>query len=122
MTSLTTPTEEPVLDLEPFHELFDDGDPEGAAWLESYLESAVRALEEMRGALAARDRTKLAVSAHRIGGTSLTIGARRVGILCQMVEIEAPRMPLVELGSLVADADKELDAVRGAITRFVAQS
>ena len=117
--SLTTPTEEPVLDLDPFHELFDDGDPEGAAWLDSYLESAVRALEEMRDALAARDRTKLAVSAHRIGGTSLTVGARRVGILCQMIEIEAPRMPVAELLVLVADADKELDAVRDAIARFV---
>ena len=120
--SLTTPTEEPVLDLEPFHELFDDGDPEGATWLASYLESAVRAFEEMRDALATRDRTKLAVSAHRIGGTSLTVGARRVGILCQMVEIEAPRMPLTELGALVADADKQLDAVRDAIARFVAPS
>lgn len=120
--SLTTPTEEPVLDLDPFHELFEDGDPEGAAWLDSYVESAVRALEEMRDALAARDRTTLAVSAHRIGGTSLTIGARRVGILCQMVEIEAPRMPVVELLALVADADKELDAVRDAIARFVARA
>ena len=118
--SLTTPTEEPVLDLGPFHELFDDGDPEGAAWLESYLESATRALDDMRGAIAGHDRTKLAFSAHRIGGTSLTIGARRVGILCQIIEIEAPRMPPAELGALVADADKELDAVRDVIARFVA--
>ena len=119
--SLSARAEEPVLDLSPFHELFDDGDPEGAAWMESYLETATRALEDMRRALAAGDRTKLAISAHRIGGTSLVVGARRVGLLCQTIELEAPWKPEEELAAMVEAADKEFDAARLAITRFVAR-
>jgi HPt (histidine-containing phosphotransfer) domain-containing protein len=117
--SLSTRTEEPVLDLGPFHELFDDGDPEGAAWLESYLETATRALQEMRRALADGDRTNLAISAHRIGGTSLVVGVRRVGLLCQTIELEAPWKPSEELAAMVEEASKEFDAARGAIARLV---
>ncbi|HKX08421.1 MAG TPA: Hpt domain-containing protein [Stellaceae bacterium] len=117
--SLSTHTEEPVLDLGPFHELFDDGDPEGAAWLESYLETATRALQDMRCALADGDRTKLAISAHRIGGTSLVVGVRRVGLLCQAIELEAPRKPAEELAVMVEEVDQEFDAARDAIIRLV---
>lgn len=111
--------EEPVFDPGPFHELFEDGDPEGAAWLESYLATATRALEDMRRALDQGDRTELAAGAHRIGGSSLTVGARRLGLLCQRIEMDAPQKPIEELAAMIDEASAQFAAARGAIARFV---
>ena len=115
------PDTEPILDPAPYRELFENGDPEGAAWMESYLATAARGLEDMRRALAVGDRKELAASAHRIGGSSLIVGARRLGLLCQRIEIEASQKPVPELAAMVDEAALEFDAARGEIARFIAR-
>jgi signal transduction histidine kinase/HPt (histidine-containing phosphotransfer) domain-containing protein/ActR/RegA family two-component response regulator len=113
-------TETPVFDLGPFHELFEDGDPDGADWLQTYLDAAARSLDDVRRALADCDRDKLSTSAHRLAGSSLCAGARRLGVLCQRIEALAQENSPQQLAAMVSDAALEFDAARGAITRFVA--
>ncbi|HXP76182.1 MAG TPA: ATP-binding protein [Stellaceae bacterium] len=114
-----TPAEPPVFDLGPFHELFQDGDPEGSDWLRSYLESATRALDEVRRALAECDRDRLSTSAHRLAGSSLCAGARRLGVLCQRIEAAAQQKSPQQLVAMVDDAVVQFAAARGEIVRFI---
>lgn len=114
------PEEAPIFDLGAFHELFEDGDPDGADWLQTYLDSATRSLDEVRRALAEYDRDRLSTSVHRLAGSSLCAGARRLGELCQRIEIEAQEMTPEQLAAMVDEAVAAFDTARGAITRFVA--
>ncbi|HLJ21827.1 MAG TPA: ATP-binding protein [Stellaceae bacterium] len=119
-TPPTETAEAPVFDLTPFHELFEDGDADGADWLQTYLGAAVRSLDDVRRAVADCDRDRLSTSAHRLAGSSLCAGARRLGLLCQRIEAEALEKTPQQLEAMVSEAVVEFDAARGAITRFVA--
>jgi HPt (histidine-containing phosphotransfer) domain-containing protein len=54
--------------------------------IELYAEDTPRRLDAIRGALAARDLAALRRAAHGLKGSSASLGARRVWILCEELE------------------------------------
>jgi len=111
--------ETPIFDQGAYRELFEFGDSEGASWLNGYLQSATAALELIRQSVEASDRGKLGESAHRLAGSSLCVGARRLGELCRRLEALAEHGEPTSLWDLSQQAASEFDALRVEIARFI---
>jgi two-component system, NarL family, sensor histidine kinase EvgS len=112
-------SETPVFDQGAYRELFEVGDSEGASWLNGYLQSATAALELIRQSAEADDRGKLGASAHRLAGSSLCVGARRLGELCRQLEALAEHGDPSSLRDLSQRAAAEFDTLRVELTRFI---
>lgn len=114
-----SPAEKPVFHLGSYRELFEIGNSEGADWLRSYLDFGAATVANIRRALAESDRGLLSASIHRLAGSSLCVGAIRLGEFCQRVEVAVPKAGVQELAAMVDQAGVEFDAARGEIARFI---
>jgi CheY-like chemotaxis protein len=72
-----------------FDELFAGSEREGFDWLEQYLVAAEGLLDTIADHVADGDKAALAAAAHRLAGISLSVGAHRLGHLCQRLEHSA---------------------------------
>jgi CheY-like chemotaxis protein len=112
----------PVFDRSPYRELFELGDPEGASWLKGYLQSAAAALERVQESISAGDRKALSESAHRLAGSSLCVGARRLGETCRRLEALAGLGEPEPLRGLTQEVASEFEAMRDEIARFISEA
>ena len=106
-----------------YHELFPMHDPEGAESLAAYLDAADGMLRTIEQSLEPRadralDRTGLALVAHRLAGSSLSVGATALGEQARSLEDQAATADLVALEQAQAALAREFAAARQAITVF----
>ena len=117
--------ETPLFDDEMYRDLFPAGDPEGPAWLEDYLKAAEGFSAEIQQFLSARlgaslERDGLAAAAHSLAGTSLTVGALRLGAAARTLEYAAADEDLAALREHRLVVDGELATARTIISAYIA--
>jgi len=78
-----------VLDLEQFEALDDLGDELKASMLDRFVTALPERIDEIRAAAAAGDHAALAFSAHKLRGSSATMGSARFTFLCGELETAA---------------------------------
>jgi len=106
-------------DPETCRELFADGDPEARDWLRSYLTAAQAVLEQLGRDVAAGDIEAVADTAHRVAGTSASVGALRLGAICRSLESAARAGQADAIAPLAADATVAFRAARAAIDDYL---
>lgn len=95
-----------------------EGDTDGAAFrlvVESFAREAEAAMYSLETARDAGDAGALRLVAHKLGGTSGTIGAMRLRQLCGTVEIHARSGGLAEATSALPEVAAEIARVRAAL-------
>jgi len=120
-----SPPQAPVFDAAVYGELFAPGDPEGEEWLMEYLESARELLAAMREALPAGDppicvRADLVAAAHRLVGSSLSVGACRLGGLVRALERAGMTADPAGLRAMLDAVMDEHQVAGAAIAAFLA--
>lgn len=101
-----------------FDELFAGSEREGLDWLEQYLAAAEGLLDSIADHLADGDTAAVAAAAHRLAGISLSVGAHRLGRLCQRLEHSAeadsatPPPPMTEMRGALAGAAAAIGTLR----------
>ena len=86
--------------------------------METYTRDAHAALERMRQQVCAGDAASLAREAHRLKGSSATVGAIRLAAACFAIELSAKSGICDGLGARVDAALEILDATRVALAQF----
>ena len=104
---------------------FREGLPDGAAdiasmLIDQFLEEAASQTARLREAEQRGDAAELKSAAHNLRGSSMTMGARRLGVLCTALEAHAGRHSEVEdasslISDLMTELDRELINVREAL-------
>jgi HPt (histidine-containing phosphotransfer) domain-containing protein len=90
-----------------------EGEPDLVVELiDLYADDTPRRLDAIRSALAARDLAALRWAAHGLKGSSASLGARHVGILCEKLERLSGRELLQEGDMLLTCLERELARVR----------
>lgn len=102
-----------------FRQGLPDGAPDIAAMLiDQFLEEAALQGARLREATERGDGAALKAAAHNLKGSSMTMGAYRLGALCSVIEAQAGRA--AESSTLITDVmaelDRELVDVRDALT------
>ena len=115
----------PVFDETCLRDLFSPGDPDVEVWLADYLASAAKIEAELTALLgtpnpAPIDRTAIAAAAHRLAGSSLSVGASRLGAEATRMEAASPEGSPALLAARQAALRHELAAARAAIDAFAA--
>ncbi len=115
-----------LFDPETYCQLYSDGDPEGAAWLMDYLDLANDLNGELQMLLAiapdaATEREAVVAAAHRLVGSSLTVGASRLAEAARTLERDAAREDLRTLQARHAALAAELAAAKVAIVNFLSE-
>ncbi len=115
----TTPT--PALKAVPFDSqiflaLFDRDDGEGALWLREYLQTARDQVAELMSLPV----PALAQIAHKLAGSSFSVGAMKLGAAARALELAAlAPAPPSALAPLAAGVQAEYAAAEAAITKFL---
>ena len=105
-----------------YHELFTPGDPEGASWLGDFVTGADLLVEELERVIAADmevRRDLVEAIAHRLAGSSLSVGANRLGEAARTLEHAAGHRDSATLGVLHSTLVEELTAARVEIGRVL---
>ncbi len=123
----STPPVRTSFDDHIYRQLFLPGDPDGETLLREYLELAGRLNSELQALLAveadaALPRERVAATAHRLAGSSLSIGAARLGDAARALEQAAPGNNLAALLAHHAAVALELAAAQTAIATFLADA
>lgn len=90
-----------VFDMSGYRELFDNNNEEGVRWLEDYLATATSLVESVRHHAQNKNFKELATDAHRLAGNSLSVGALRLGTMCQDLESAARQMDQKRISDLI---------------------
>jgi HPt (histidine-containing phosphotransfer) domain-containing protein len=92
-----------------------EGEPDLVVELiDLYAEDAPRRLAAIQGALAVRDLTALRRAAHALKGSSASLGARQVEILCEKLE-RLPSQEMLQRGAmLLACLEREFERAQSA--------
>jgi CheY-like chemotaxis protein/anti-sigma regulatory factor (Ser/Thr protein kinase) len=107
-----------------FLSIFEPGDHEGATWLTDWLQTARADLAELGALLAAADmddalRAVIGTAAHRLAGSSFSVGAMRLGEAARALEHAAPHAGLPQLRAAHDAVIAELEAGASAIAAFL---
>jgi HPt (histidine-containing phosphotransfer) domain-containing protein len=104
---------------------FREGDPDGAAGIvamliDQFLSEAAAQTEHLREAGRHDQAAVLTAAAHKLKGSALTMGARRLGSLCGAIEAGAAGRPCsahagVPIADLLTQVEQELVHVREAL-------
>lgn len=86
--------------------------------IQTYTRDARAALERMRRHAAVKDAPALAREAHRLKGSSATVGAIRLAAACLAIEVTAKRGLCDGVEARVDGALEILDATRVGLARF----
>lgn len=89
--------------------------------LVSFAEGTQPLIDDLRAATNIRDRKAIVHAAHTLKGTSLTIGAKRLGALSAEIERLGRAEQLDDLEPLVATMQDEFDLAREAAEREIAR-
>jgi CheY-like chemotaxis protein/HPt (histidine-containing phosphotransfer) domain-containing protein len=113
-----------VFDASFFHELFPDGDPEGAEWLGEFADAAwglATQLQEQFGAGpgGAIGRGTVTAVAHRLAGAALSVGATRLGLAARALEMAAAGASEPDVVAAHDVLWHEMAAATAAISSFV---
>jgi signal transduction histidine kinase/HPt (histidine-containing phosphotransfer) domain-containing protein/ActR/RegA family two-component response regulator len=108
-----------VFDPGTCRELFDAGDPEGIAWLASFLEAAEGLMAATTAAHRADDLGALKAAAHRFAGTALSVGAMALGRLCQDLETATGRADGTGVAALMPALPPAFAAARQEIDQMI---
>ena len=117
----TQPGTDETLDrsaLAAFHQADEPGSSDFTRMLiDQFLRDAASQVEMLKDAARRSDRPRLEATAHSLRGSSMTMGARRLGGLCARVEGNAAGRPDdVAAEVLLAELDQEFTRVRDALT------
>jgi HPt (histidine-containing phosphotransfer) domain-containing protein len=94
-----------------------DGDAQLAAEVLCEFGAALRSgAGEIATTFAGGLTEELTVTAHRLKSSSRTVGAMRLGELCERLEVEATDGSLDHLGRLIAAVTAEIDAVAARLS------
>jgi len=116
------PAATPVFDDATYRELFDEGDPEGADWLASFIETADRLTGELRQSANAGDQAGMIAAAHRLAGASLSAGAMRLGGAARALETAGLAGTISDPAEPIEAIEAERATVRLAIQRYTTPS
>ena len=94
-----------------------DGAPDIARMLiDQFIQEAAAQAERLHEASRCGDAAALKAAAHGLKGSSMTMGAKRLGILCTAMEAQASRHPsVVVVSTLMTELDAELIKVHDAL-------
>jgi HPt (histidine-containing phosphotransfer) domain-containing protein len=101
-----------------FRHAVPEGAPDLAVMLiDQFLVEAESQADRLRTASRSRDAATLRSAAHNLKGSSLTMGARKLGVLCRAVEANAGREgdSSTLMIDLMTEVDRELINVRAAL-------
>ncbi len=109
-----------------YRQLFAPGDPDGEALLGEYLDLAARLNSDLRALLgveteAALPRDQVAATAHRLAGSSLSVGATPLGAAARALEQAAITQDPAAIRARHATVQLELTAATAAIATFLAE-
>jgi light-regulated signal transduction histidine kinase (bacteriophytochrome)/CheY-like chemotaxis protein len=106
-----------------YHAIFPPGDPQGQAWLTEWLASAWRDLCGVQALLTARvDWAELRQVAHRLAGSSFSVGATRLGTAARLLEAVCDTGQQAVLHRHVARIDQEYQDAKAEILAFLKQA
>jgi len=109
-----------LFDPSMYEQLFADDVAEGHEWLGAYLASAAQHGVRIEQAAAGGNRSELRAAAHTLAGSSLSVGAMRLGTLARRVETVAPNASEEEVHELADEVILAMRSAREAIICFMA--
>ena len=117
------PSGSPTFDPSNYQDLFEHGDPEGARWLTEYLEGAGEMQAELQSnrATSESDRAAIIATAHRLAGSSLSVGATSLGEAARRLERAADTALLPDLADMQAALTGPYENARAAILALLAE-
>lgn len=104
--------ERPHLDEEALAELRDVMEDEFDILIRTYINDSSERLEALRHAMACGDQDAFAKTAHSFKGSSMNIGAARLGELCMQAEQAGKDCQLEQAASLLPGLEAEFEMVR----------
>lgn len=104
--------ERPHLDEEALAELRDVMEDEFDILIRTYINDSRERLETLRHAMASGDEDAFAKTAHSFKGSSVNIGAARLGELCMEAEKAGKAQQLEQATSLLHGLEAEFETVR----------
>lgn len=111
--------DKPHLDEEALAELKDVMEDEFDVLIHTYISDSVDRLASIRDALEAGDAEALVKAAHSFKGSSINIGAPRLGVLCLEVENAGREKRLADAGPFLQEIDSEFHQVRSMLERIL---
>ena len=93
----------------------DDADEMLQELIQVYLEDAPQRLQTIKAAIACSDLATLQQSVHALRSVSVTIGATRLGKLCEVLETDVKERKLQDVVTLASQIDTELISVKCAL-------
>ncbi len=84
--------------------------------IDLYLETGAREIKAIETAAANRDQGALSRTAHMLKGSSLTVGAARVGSVCEQLEALDEQSISERADELVRDLEMEFASAREVLT------
>ncbi|HEV2678355.1 MAG TPA: ATP-binding protein [Aliidongia sp.] len=101
-------------------DLFAGDEAEGEEWVAGYLAAATGMIDRLGSDILSGDRAAVRDTAHRLVGSSLTVGALRLGLLARALEHLAMTATPDELRERREQVAAILDVTRDEIGRFIA--
>ncbi|MDX1599299.1 MAG: Hpt domain-containing protein [Marinobacter sp.] len=111
--------DKPHLDEEALAELKDVMEDEFDVLIHTYISDSADRLASIRSAIEAGDADALVKAAHSFKGSSINIGAPRLGTLCLEVENAGREERLSDAGPFVEQIDLEFQQVRSMLERIL---
>jgi HPt (histidine-containing phosphotransfer) domain-containing protein len=93
----------------------DDADEMLQELIQVYLEDAPQRLQAIQEAVDCSDSVALKQSVHALRSVSVTIGATRLGALCEMLESNAKERKLQDAVTLASQINTEFISVKRAL-------
>lgn len=109
----------PHLDEEALAELQDVMDDEFDVLIHTYINDSAERVSSMRAALEAGDADALAKTAHSFKGSSINIGAPRLGALCMEVEEAGRASRLADVEPVLVRIESEFRQVQEMLEGFL---
>ncbi len=111
----------PHLDEEALAELRDVMEDEFSILIETYLMDSKERVESLKEAMANEDSDAFAKTAHSFKGSSINIGAPRLGALCLKAEKVGQSEKLDEAPAILEDIDEEFQKVTSAFQALISR-
>lgn len=112
--------DKPHLDEEALTELQDVMEDEFDVLIETYLKDSSDRISYLRNAIGKADADAFAKTAHSFKGSSINIGAPRLGALCMQAEAAGKDNRLDEASDVVDAIETEFQRVEQTLKRFLA--
>jgi two-component system sensor histidine kinase/response regulator len=111
----------PVLEIERWHELQSELDPELVRELVTlFLEETPQQLAELQEAVEKQHFEKIGQMAHKIKGSCVTLGVSQMAESCRKIESLLPRQDIEGIQVFLSDLPVQLEAVKAAIETEIA--